>query len=73
MTPQELNLQKALYSIGDVMKVLSLGRNSVYRLMQSGELPPVKYGKRTLIAAPDLANFVTKCRANTAGADSSFA
>jgi excisionase family DNA binding protein len=38
-----------LYSIRDTMGALSIGRTSVYNLINSGRLEAVKLGSRTLI------------------------
>ncbi|WP_114100808.1 MULTISPECIES: helix-turn-helix domain-containing protein [Thalassospira] len=38
-----------LYSIPDCCRLLSIGRTTVYGLLQSGQLEKVKIGRRTLV------------------------
>jgi excisionase family DNA binding protein len=38
-----------LYSIRDTMRTLSIGRTSVYNLINAGRLETVKLGSRTLV------------------------
>jgi hypothetical protein len=42
--------------------LLSIGRTSLYAAVKRGELTPVKFGKKTLFYAVDLAAFLTKLR-----------
>jgi excisionase family DNA binding protein len=49
-----------LYSISDTCRMLSIGRTSVYKLMDEGELVPVKLGKRLMIPRERLIAFVDK-------------
>lgn len=54
MTPQDFGLSKAQYSVNETLTLLSIGRNSLYALIHSGEIVPIKFGRKTLIAAPDI-------------------
>lgn len=58
MTPQEFGLNKAQYSVSETLTLLSIGRNSLYALIHSGELVPIKFGRKTLIAAPDIVRVI---------------
>jgi hypothetical protein len=63
MKPQDFGLVKAAYSVNETPTLLSIGRTSLYRLVQTGDLKPGKLGKKTLIYATDIANLLTKLRA----------
>ena len=56
--PNDFGLTKAQYTISETGAILSLGRSSVYALINSGELPPVRYGHKTVIAALDIARII---------------
>ena len=49
---------KVAYSVAEVIALTGLGRDSVYASMRSGKLIAHKLGKRTLITADDLRNFL---------------
>lgn len=51
-----------LYSIEDVIARTSLGRSKIYELLASGELGSVKVGRRRLIPAASLDEFVEHLR-----------
>jgi excisionase family DNA binding protein len=48
------------YSIGEVCRVLGIGKSSLYKSIKSGELPAKKRGHRTLILADDLRAFLQR-------------
>jgi hypothetical protein len=45
-----------------VLGILSIGRTSLYEVVKSGALKPVKFGKKTLFYAIDIAAFLAKLR-----------
>ncbi|MEP1338956.1 MAG: helix-turn-helix domain-containing protein [Marinomonas sp.] len=47
-------MEKLLVSIADAAKALSLGRTSVYELIDSGELETRKMGRRRLVTVASL-------------------
>jgi excisionase family DNA binding protein len=56
-------LTKAAYSVRETLEVLSIGRSSLYEAIGRGELAPVKFGRKTLLYAADLAAFLAPlCR-----------
>jgi excisionase family DNA binding protein len=62
--PRTFGLAKAAYSVREVLDLLSIGRTSLYAAISRGELNAVKFGKRTLFTAADLAKFLaTLCPA----------
>ena len=65
MDAQAFGLHKAAYSVNETLTLLSIGRTSLYRLVQKGDLPVTKLGKKTLFTAPDLADFLTKLRSGS--------
>jgi excisionase family DNA binding protein len=54
--------EKSLYSINEARAKLGIGRTSLHKLINTGALPVVKSGRRTLIAAPDLVQFIAERR-----------
>ena len=60
--PRALGFVKAAYGVNETLDVLSIGRTSLYAAVKRGELTPVKFGKKTLFFAVDLAAFLTKLR-----------
>jgi excisionase family DNA binding protein len=46
------------YSIAEVMARVGLGRDAIYRAIKDGDLIARKRGKRTLILADDLKEFL---------------
>jgi excisionase family DNA binding protein len=60
--PREFGLMKAAYGVGEVLEQLSIGRTSLYAAVKRRELTPVKFGRKTLFYATDLAAFLTRLR-----------
>ena len=60
--PRALGLTKVAYAVGETIDLLSIGRTSLYAAVKRGDLRPVKFGKKTLFYANDLASFLTKLR-----------
>lgn len=52
-----------LHSINSTAKILGIGRSSLYGLIASGKLRPVKIGRRTLIPDETIRRFVADLRA----------
>jgi len=69
--PRAFGLLKVAYGVGETLELLSIGRTSLYAAVRRGELTPVKFGKKTLFYAMDLAGFLTKLRGAASGAASS--
>lgn len=64
----DYGLNKTLYSVNETLVLTDLGRTYLYRLINNGELPITKIGKRSLIAAPDLVRFLNSRRVMTSAA-----
>jgi hypothetical protein len=62
--PRNYGLLKAAYSVNETLEILSLGRTSLYKLINCNELHPVKLGKKTLFLAPDLTEFLVRLATN---------
>jgi excisionase family DNA binding protein len=60
--PQSFGLQRAAYSVEQTLELLSLGRTSLYAAVKRGELNPVKFGRKTLFYANDIAAFLTRLK-----------
>jgi excisionase family DNA binding protein len=51
-------IERSAYSIPEVLTKIGIGRDKLYTLIRSGELPARKVGRRTLIVADDLEKFL---------------
>jgi hypothetical protein len=60
--PRTFGLAKAAYAVGETLDLLSIGRTSLYAAVKRGDLKRVKFGKKTLFYAADLASFLTKLK-----------
>ena len=69
--PRTFGLVKVAYGVGETLELLSIGRTSLYAAVRRGELTPVKFGKKTLFYAADLAAFLTRLKGATLAAASS--
>ena len=49
---------RASFSIEEVCKITGLSRATVYKSISAGELKIRKLGRRTLVLAPELANWI---------------
>jgi len=58
--PRAFGLVKAAYAVKETIELLSIGRTSLYAAVKRGELHPVKFGKKTLFYACDLAAFLMR-------------
>ena len=58
--PRAFGLAKAAYGVGETLDLLSIGRTSLYEAIKRGDLKRVKFGKKTLFYASDLAAFLTE-------------
>jgi excisionase family DNA binding protein len=56
--PRAFGLTKAAYTVGETLNLLSIGRTSLYAAVKQGHLHPVKFGRKTLFYATDLAAFL---------------
>ena len=50
----------AVYSVPDLAEAFGLGRSTVYRLLRSGELKAHKIGKRTVITATNVEDWLSR-------------
>jgi excisionase family DNA binding protein len=60
--PRAFGLAKAAYGVGETLDLLSIGRTSLYAAVKRGDLKHVKFGKKTLFYATDLAEFLARLR-----------
>lgn len=70
--PRAFGLAKVAYSVRETLELLSIGRTSLYAAVKRGELTPVKFGKKTLFYAMDLAAFLRKLRSTAIDTASSW-
>lgn len=47
-------LQRVTYSVAEVTDITGLGRTTLYKLMNEGQLPSIKVGRRRLVKAEHL-------------------
>ncbi len=50
--------EQLLYSVEDAIEATQLGRTTLFNLMASGEIPSVKIGRRRMIPAQALRDYV---------------
>jgi len=50
--------QRLAYTVADAARALSIGRSTLYKFLQSGELASINLGARRLILREDLDRFV---------------
>jgi hypothetical protein len=60
--PRAFGLVKAAYGVGETLELLSIGRTSLYAAVKRGDIMPVKFGKKTLFCASDLATFLMRLK-----------
>lgn len=53
-------MEPIAYTIDDVTKALGIGRTKLYEAIGSGQLPARKFGRRTLILATDLQEWLSR-------------
>ena len=58
LSPPNCGFDKAAYGVKDAMATLSLGRTSIYSLVNSGQLRATKIGRRTVFLASDITAFL---------------
>ena len=51
-------IEKIAVTINEASEMLGLGRSTIYRLINSGDLKPRKVGKRTLFLVSELQEFI---------------
>ena len=60
--PWAFGLTKVAYAVDETLDLLSIGRTALYAAVKRGDLKRVKFGKKTLFYAADLASFLTNLR-----------
>jgi len=60
--PSALGFTKVAYAVDETLELLSIGRTALYEAVKRGDLKRVKFGKKTLFYAADLAAFLTRLR-----------
>jgi excisionase family DNA binding protein len=58
--PRTFGLAKVAYAVGETLDLLSIGRTALYAAVKRGDLKRVKFGKKTLFYAADLAAFLAR-------------
>lgn len=62
-----INVMEKLFTIPEVAGILRVSKPTVYRLMASGKLNPVKIGGRTLFKESELTRFINALTSNPEG------
>ena len=57
-----LGFTKVAYAVDETLELLSIGRTALYAAVKRGDLKRVKFGKKTLFYAADLAAFLARLR-----------
>ena len=53
---------RVLYDVRDTMRLLNLGRSTLYSLIKDGKIKPLKVGRKTLIEGAEIERFVHALR-----------
>jgi excisionase family DNA binding protein len=53
-------MDQLLYTVSQCCRMTTIGRTKFYELVASGQIPVRKIGKKTLVAAADLRDFVSQ-------------
>jgi hypothetical protein len=64
--PREFGLIKPAYSVNETLILLPLGRSSFYAAIKDKRLKVAKFGKKTIVLAPDLAAFLASLSSEAA-------
>lgn len=54
------NIERVLFTINDVSDALGIGRTLAWRLVRGGALPSVRIGKRRLVPAAAVKDYVAR-------------
>src|ERR1700752_930798 len=68
--PLALGFTKVAYAVDETLELLSIGRTSLYAAVKRGDLKRIKFGKKTLFYAADLAAFLVRLRRLSASDES---
>lgn len=60
--PSALGFTKVAYAVDETLELLSIGRTALCAAVKRGDLKRVKFGKKTLFYAADLAAFLARLR-----------
>lgn len=60
--PSALDFTKVAYAVNETLQLLSIGRTALYAAVKRGDIKRVKFGKKTLFYAADLAAFLARLR-----------
>lgn len=61
-TKNELQMVPESYSVDNAALMLGLGRSTVYNLIKEGKLKRLKVGKRTIVEAVEIRDFLARLR-----------
>jgi hypothetical protein len=61
-TPQTYGLTKIAYSERELVKLVPIGRTSLFCMEQRGELTPVRLGRKKIYLATDIAALFDRLR-----------
>src|SRR5947209_1622806 len=64
-TPAVAPLPRLTLTIGEAAQVLGIGERLFFRLMRAGEIPVVRFGRRTVIRVCDLEDLLAQRAAQT--------
>ena len=62
LDPSAFGFTKVAYAVDETLELLSIGRTALYAAVKRGDLKRVKFGKKTLFYAADLAAFLARLR-----------
>lgn len=55
---KDRNLELKVYSVADACRVLTISKPTLYSLINSGKLPVIRLGRRTLVPAAGIKKLI---------------
>jgi len=53
-------VENEIYTVDDVIRILHLGRNTVYNMLNSGEIKAVRFGRQWRIPKKSIENIISR-------------
>jgi excisionase family DNA binding protein len=60
--PHTFGLTRASYSVAEALSHLAIGRTTFYELVAAGEIKLIKFGKRSVVGADNIAEVLQRRR-----------
>ncbi len=58
LSPEDYGLKNPTYTVNETIKILSIGRNTLYKLINAKQLFPIPIGRRRIFSAIEITRFL---------------